>query len=223
MFLDEIGDLSVMSQLKLLRLLQEGEYFPLGSDVAKRTDARMIAATNRELKALGEQGAFRKDLYYRLQTHHGRIPPLRERLDDLPLLVDHFLSTAAESLDKKKPTPPKELLDLLATYHFPGNIRELEAMVFDAVSRHKNRKLSMDVFKRHIRENQESAPVARRDEDGEGTTPFYVSLNALPTIKSSTESLIAEAMRRANGNQSLAAEMLGISAPALSRRLKRGS
>src|SRR5690606_38366845 len=95
-------------------------------------------------------GKFRKDLYFRLQTHHVRIPPLRERKEDIPLLVDYFLARAAETLNKKLPTPPKELYALLKTYHFPGNVRELESMVFDAVSKHNSRMLSLEVFKARI-------------------------------------------------------------------------
>ena len=91
LFLDEIGDLSPASQVKLLRLLQEGEYLPLGSDVAKRSDARIVVATNQDLENLLSAKKFRKDLYYRLCDHHIRIPPLRDRLEDLPVLVEHFL------------------------------------------------------------------------------------------------------------------------------------
>ena len=100
LFLDEIGDLSPASQVKLLRFLQEGEFFPLGSDVAKRSDARIVVATNQELETLQNAGTFRKDLYYRLRIHHVHIPPLRERTEDLPLLLNHFLEKAAKILDK---------------------------------------------------------------------------------------------------------------------------
>ena len=156
LFLDEIGDLSADLQVKLLRLLQEGEYFPLGSDVTKRSDARVVVATNQELQTLQESGKFRKDLYYRLCAHHVHIPPLRERREDLPLLAEHFLEKSSEALGKKKPTPPKELFILLSSYHFPGNIRELKSMIWDAVSYHKIGKLSLDAFKTHIRKTQPS-------------------------------------------------------------------
>ena len=106
LFLDEIGDLSPASQVKLLRLLQEREYFPLGSDIARHSDARIVAATNRELAASLEAGKFRKDLYYRLEVHHIYIPPLRRRREDIVPLVAHFLEEAGKALNKKKPTPP---------------------------------------------------------------------------------------------------------------------
>ena len=116
LFLDEIGDLSVASQVKLLRLLQENEYLPLGSDLTKRSNARVVVATNVDLESRLKSGKFRKDLYYRLRTHHIHIPPLRDRKEDLPLLLGYFLDQRSKSLDKKKPTPPKELLIMLQNY-----------------------------------------------------------------------------------------------------------
>ncbi len=146
LFLDEIGDLSIASQVKLLRLLQEGEYFPLGSDRPKRLKARIVVATHCDLVEREAQGSFRRDLYYRLRTHRIHVPPLRERKGDIPLLLDYFLAEAARDLDKKKPTPPRELTQLLSTYAFPGNVRELRSMVYDAVSVHRDRILSMESF-----------------------------------------------------------------------------
>jgi transcriptional regulator with PAS, ATPase and Fis domain len=110
--------LSSSSQVKLLRLLQDGEFFPLGSDTGKHSDARVVVATNQNLQPLQESGKFRKDLYYRLRAHHIHIPPLRDRYEDLPVLVNHFLKKASKALDKKKPTPPEGLVGLLATYPF---------------------------------------------------------------------------------------------------------
>lgn len=150
LFLDEIGDLSMASQVKLLRLLQEGEYYPLGSDRPKRIRARVIVATHQELQQRQTEGSFRRDLYYRLCTHQIQIPPLRQRKEDLPLLLDHFLAQAAAELDKPVPAYPPELPLLLSNYHFPGNIRELRALIFDAVSRHRSHLLSMEVFRQVI-------------------------------------------------------------------------
>ena len=168
LFLDEIGDLSAVSQVKLLRLLQEGEYLPLGSDLAKRSDARIVVATNQDLEAARNSGRFRKDLYYRLCGHHIHILPLRERREDLPVLLDYFLEKAAVSLGKKKPTPPDELVKLLASYHFPGNVRELESMVYNAVSLHASGKLSMDAFKSEIFKKQPDAGGGPRRRYGRG-------------------------------------------------------
>jgi len=220
LFLDEIGDLSTTSQVKLLRLLQEGEFFPLGSDVAKRSDARIVVATNQDIDELQSSGQFRKDLYYRLCDHQIHIPPLRNRREDLPALVEHFLEKASKTLDKKKPTPPLELITLLSTYHFPGNVRELESMIFDAVSSHASGKLSMDLFKAHISKKHPPFPA-----DSVDATPAKGALisftHQLPTLKQIEQLLIEEALKRADGNQSIAALSLGISRQALNKRLKK--
>jgi DNA-binding NtrC family response regulator len=213
LFLDEIGDLSIPSQVKLLRFLQEGEYFPLGSDRPKRAVARVIAATHQDLGAKERAGSFRRDLYYRLRTHRVRVPPLRERKGDLPLLLDAFLEEAARSLGKNRPTPPRQLVPLLATHDFPGNVRELRALVFDAVSLHQGRVLSMQAF---------LDAVGRRAGPTEGPperNPFG-DLERLPSFGEALRLLVEDAMARAGGNQTLAARLLGVSQSALSKRLK---
>ncbi|MCG6917181.1 MAG: sigma-54 dependent transcriptional regulator [Deltaproteobacteria bacterium] len=220
LFLDEIGDLSPASQVKLLRFLQDGEFFPLGSDVAKRSNARVVVATNQEIETLQDSSKFRKDLYYRLRIHHVHIPPLRDRKEDLPLLLDHFLEKTAKTLEKKKPTPPIELITLLGAYHFPGNIRELESIIFDAVSKHVSGKLSMEVFKSYISKQQ---PALKADSKGlplDDSAPISFS-EKLPTLKQAELLLIAEAMKRSQGNQAIAAMHLGISRQALNRRLRQ--
>ncbi|SDZ92627.1 two component, sigma54 specific, transcriptional regulator, Fis family [Desulfuromusa kysingii] len=216
LFLDEIGDLSSASQVKLLRLLQNGEYYPLGSDQPKQMTARVVVATHADLDAKMAAGTFRRDLYYRLYSHHVHLPPLRERKDDLALLLDHFLTEAAVKLGKKKPTPPKELVVLLSTYSFPGNIRELEAMVYDAVSQHNQKILSMKSFLARIDTQVEPLPL---DQTHSFSNPFS-SVENLPTLQQAGKLLVEEAMNRSTGNQSIAARLLGISQPALSKRLK---
>jgi len=140
LFLDEIGDLAEASQVKLLRVLQEREYYTLGDDAPKRLEARVIAATHQDLSRL------RRDLYFRLRSYHVRIPPLRERLGDLPLLINHVVREAAQDLGKQPPVVPERLYRALGRYDFPGNIRELRAMVFDAVARHTTGPLPVDPF-----------------------------------------------------------------------------
>ena len=223
LFLDEIGDLNRASQVKLLRLLQEGEYFPLGRDKPRKSDARIVAATNRNLSQLLETGEFRKDLNYRLRTHRIHIPPLRERLDDIPLLVEHFLEEAAQTLARKKPTPSPELYTLLKNYSFPGNIRELQSMIIDAVSRHKSGILSLQTFRSHIKRSQpEKTAQSNHHPDTISKSPSIIFPGPdLPTIKQATDRLVREAMQRSNGNQSIAAGMLGISQQALSKRLRK--
>lgn len=219
LFLDEIGDLSPASQVKLLRLLQDGEYFPLGSDRPKKMNVRVVAATNQELEAKTIGNAFRKDLYYRLKAHHVEIPPLRERRDDIPLLLDQFLEEAAGSLGKPKPTLPPALFDLLGTYHFPGNVRELRAMIYDAVSQHRSGVLALRRFDKAIG-SQPSSPVAIQN----AAAPADELLSfppRLPTLKQAGDLLVREAMRRSGGNQTQAAKLLGISRPALIKRLQK--
>jgi DNA-binding NtrC family response regulator len=217
-FLDEIGDLSISSQVKLLRLLQEGEYFPLGSDVPKKLKAKVVVSTHQDLSVKQDDGTFRRDLYYRLCTHQVHVPSLRDRKGDIPLLLDHFLSEAARLLEKKKPTPPKELEQLLMAYNFPGNIRELRAMVDDAVSSHSEGTLSMKSFHKAMgRMNTGKGQVLLHDH----ALNTYSDYERLPTLRESVSQLVEEAMSRAGGNQSIAARLLGITQSALCKRLKR--
>jgi DNA-binding NtrC family response regulator len=214
LFLDEIGDLSLPSQIKLLRLLDTREYYPLGSDLSKRTDARVVVATNRNLEALVAAEKFRKDLFYRLATHSMMIPPLRERKDDLALLLGFFLKEASLNLGKGTLTVPQELLPLLQTYHFPGNIRELRSMVYDAVSKQKTNILSLSSFRETMGQ--------RFKTEGERHLGDLIAFGeTLPTINQATQLLVEEAMQRAGGNQSIAAGLLGISHQALNKRIRR--
>ncbi|MCP4754469.1 MAG: sigma-54-dependent Fis family transcriptional regulator [Proteobacteria bacterium] len=210
LFLDEIGDLSISSQVKLLRLVQEREYMPLGSDTVVHTDARIIVATNRDLTALKEKGVFREDLFFRLSSHQVHVPPLRERLDDLPVLVEHFIDEASRRLNRKPPRVPKEIFNLLGTYHFPGNIRELRSFVFDAVSKHKSGILSLETFRESIRCNTGGSFSDHRQQ-GE-----IIFGNRLPTMKDIRSLLVREAMKRADNNKTVAARLLGIKRQSLS-------
>lgn len=219
LFLDEIGDLQPNAQSKLLRLIQEREYYALGSDVSRSTSARMIFATHHDLLSLQNSGSFRSDLFFRLRTHHVHIPPLHSRLDDLPPLLDHFLEKGAEKLGKKKPAYPQELVTLLSTYPFPGNIRELQSMIFDCLSKHKSHTLSMHGFREYIR--QRCAECVSKAEQQNNSETIYSSLDTLPTLKDSCRFLVVEALQRAKGNQTIAAQMLGITRQALSWRLKQ--
>lgn len=220
LFLDEIGDLSDQSQIKLLRLLQEREYYPVGSDLPKRSNARVLLATNHDLQKLIEERRFRKDLYYRLCAHRLVIPPLRERTEDIAPLLDHFLEEAAVAFGKKKPTPPQELVTLLATYSFPGNVRELEAMVHDAVARHVAGVMSMESFCNAIGGARVPLPVSELKSDG--VKNLEETFGHFPTIVEVEEFLIAEAMRKAKGNQGIAASLLGVSRQTLNKRLRNG-
>ncbi len=220
LFLDEIGDLTMASQVKLLRLLQDGSFYPLGEDRPRQSRARIVVATHGDVRRNVDQGLFRKDLYFRLRTHHIQLPPLRERPEDLPLLIAHFVEKAAETLEKPAPGVPLALYQWLRNYRFPGNIRELEGMIFDAVARCRGTLLSLQSVKEACAdENQQSdspdAAAGAIPPEGDMTT------QRLPTLKKAEDTLISEALRRADGNQGVAATLLGISRQALNKRLTR--
>jgi two-component system response regulator HydG len=216
LFLDEIGDLDTGSQIKLLRLLQDREYYPLGSDVIKLSDARIVAATNTELEKKQREGTFRNDLYYRLITHHVSIPSLRERMEDLPLLIDRFVVQAAESVQRKTPAISEEFYTLLSSYDFPGNIRELQSVVFEAVLRSGPEFITPDSAKEYIRKN-----IANREKalhNGHGAFYSISYSGRFPTLKEVEDFFIEEALRKSNGNQTVAAAYLGVNQSTLSRR-----
>jgi DNA-binding NtrC family response regulator len=220
LFLDEIGDLRPESQVKLLRLLQEGSYFPLGSDLAKHSTARIITATNKNLRTMQQSGMFRRDLYYRLEAHSICIPPLRERMDDLPILIDYLFEKGATEIGKKKPTYPKELLNLLQMYSFPGNLRELRGMIYDAISQHTGGILSLETFKKKIGNALTLDPEQKAVSDLKNQLHFP---DSLPTLDNLEIALINEALKRAGGNKSLAAHMIGLTRQTLNNRLRKVS
>ena len=216
--LDEIGDLGESSQIRLLRLIQEREFYPVGSDAPRKSEARIVCASNKNLKDLVASGRFRNDLFYRLNVHHVDLPPLRNRKEDLPLLLDHFLAKTAKVLNKKKPTPPHELVTLLRLYSFPGNIRELEALVFDAVAQHVSGILSMDSFRKLIEREQPSSQHASPEPAaGICLTDLF---GHFPTVHELEVRVIGEAMELAKGNQGIAASLLGMTRQTLNNRLK---
>jgi len=219
LFLDEIGDIPPASQIKLLRLLQEKEYYPVGSDLVKKTDARILMATNRNLQKMISEGQFRNDLYYRLFAHQINIPPLRERVDDIRLLLEHFLEILARRLGKNKPTVPGELVQLLSVYHFPGNVRELEALVSDALIRHSGGVMSMESFRNVIGEDRRTFP--RADSGASEIEPLKAFFGHFPTMSEVEAYMIDEAMRLAENNQGTASNLLGIGRQTLNKRLKK--
>lgn len=207
LFLDEIGDLAESSQIKLLRLLQEREYYPLGADRLHTTTARFVLATHRDLKAWVQEGRFRPDLYYRLCTHQVQLPPLRERTEDIPLLMTTFLQEAATLLNKPLPEASPACCNRFETLPWPGNIRELKALVTDAVARHQGGRLIFDL------------------PGGPCRTParpeFSTQKALFPTLQEMEQKLITEALEQTGGNQGMAAQLLGISRTALNKRLTK--
>ncbi len=143
-FLDEIGDLPMELQVKLLRVLQDGDFERLGDPNTIKVDVRVIAATNRNLERAVKNGTFREDLYYRLNVFPINVPPLRERQDDIPLLINHFVRKYGAKIGKKIETIPKKVMDSLQSYHWPGNIRELQNIIERAVILSQGSRLELE-------------------------------------------------------------------------------
>lgn len=219
LFLDEIGDLETSSQIKLLRLLQEGEYYSLGSDEASHAEVRIVAATNADLAEAQREGRFRRDLYYRLNSHLVRIPPLRDRPEDIPVLARHFIRASCTALGRPELELARESQELLVGYEYPGNVRELQAMIADAVSRSSGQRLSHDALVDYFRRNAPDALPATRDGEVAESASRFSWAGQFPTLQEVEDALVDEALRRVDYNQTAASRLLGISQSTLSRRL----
>lgn len=211
LFLDEVGELPIKTQAKLLRVLQQGEVQRLGEDRIRHVDVRILAATNQPLADLIKQGAFRQDLYYRLAGVEMKVPPLRERLADLPALVDHFLPLIQKRLGHSKATKPalsQEAMAALTARTWPGNVRELENCLQLACIRAGQ---AETLEASHLGESQ---GLNRQDTS---TQPSIEHLN----LADLEQQAIATAMARAEGHLPRAAELLGINRSTLWRKLKK--
>jgi DNA-binding NtrC family response regulator len=208
LFLDEIGDIPPVTQVKLLRVLQEREFERLGGTRTIKVDVRLIAATNRDLRVALEEGTFREDLYYRLNVVPIDLPPLREHKEDIPDLVRLFLSRLAERSQKAQPDISPAALQKLVEFHWPGNVRELENIVERACALTTGAMIEPSDI--HIDR------LPNRDSLGEAAL-----LPEGKTLDQWEDDLIREAYRRANGNKSEAARMLGLSRNALRYRLEK--
>ena len=209
LFLDEIGELSPQVQVKLLRFLQEHEFQRLGGNQTLRTDVRVISATNRDLEQRVKEGAFREDLFYRLNVVLMSIPPLRERKEDIPILIDHFLKKYAEENGKEIAGLSSEAQDVLLKYDYPGNVRELENIIERAVVIAREAVISVEDLP--FRESMEETTAGRKAEEG----------LLRGSIEELERNLIVEAMEKAGEHQSRAAEFLGISERMLRYKLKK--
>lgn len=214
LFLDEIGDLTFTSQVKLLRLVENGEYYPLGSDVPRRTNARIVVATNHDLRQAIEEGAFRRDLYYRLLTHSVQLSPLRERPMDIPALLHHFLDLARKEYNKNIESFDDRASSTLRRYQYPGNVRQLRAIVFESVSQCDSSLIGVEDLPHYVQE-------AEVPGQSEGDADLVTFSSRLPSLQEARQILIDEALRRCDGNQARAARLLGISAPALNKELRK--
>ena len=211
LFLDEIGDLPLPTQIKLLRLLQDGDFFPVGDDRPRQADIRVIAATSQNLDERLADDRFRRDLYYRLAAHQVHLPALRERLGDLTLLVRHLTRRAALACQRPEPEISSEFLKALAHRELPGNIRELDAIIADALARHQDGEtwVAQDV-------NSGTRRIQAVHVDSATVWP-----TPLPSMDQALDSLVEEALRRSDGNQTHAAKLLGITKQTISYRMRR--
>jgi len=207
LFLDEIGDLPFQLQVKLLRFLQEKEFYRLGSSMPKKSDVRIIAATNRNLEKLIEEENFRADLYYRLNVIPIHVPPLRIRKEDIPPLVDHFLRKYAEKEKKKIEAISAEAMNLLLYYSFPGNIRELENFIERAIVFCDGSHITSVDLPLFLKEKKEE----QLEEEGDSLTDEVRRLE----IRKIKKALIEN-----NGIKSKAAKALGITERMLSYKMK---
>lgn len=217
LFLDEIGDLCNASQIKLLRLLQQKEYYRLGSDLLHKSDARIIAASNGNFPELLASGDFRSDLYYRISAHALHIPPLRERPEDIIPLVLHCVNNSAKSLKLPPPDLSKELSQALISYDFPGNVREMINMVHNAVAHNRSQTLEMKDFPILASVNVTRREIVRKI--GISQFALHGIFHGFPTIDEVEALLVEKAIALSEGNRSIAAKMLGVSRPTLQKRL----
>jgi len=199
-FLDEIGEMPISTQAKLLRVLQEKEFERVGGVKTIKTDTRIIAATNRDLEAMVKSGDFREDLYFRLNVFPVKLPPLRERKSEIPLLVDFFLEKYSSRFSKVIKGYTKEFIEKLSSYNFPGNIRELENIIERCIILCTSDKLNVEVlpeFKHSTGLNSDTLDV-----------------------KENERQLIIKALKETNNNKSNAAKILGISRKTLHNKIK---
>lgn len=217
LLLEGVDELSAPAQGVLAGLLQSGEFTPLNGSTPVRFNTRLIGTATVDLPTMVGEGRFRKDLYYRLSAHHVTLPPLRERREDLPLLLDRFVSEACLAAERRRFSLPRNLAPLLATYPFPGNVGELRRLVFSAVEQNRSPRLSLEFFRRYL-DSRTTPPL-----EGESGAPAPLLLvpGRLPTLSEARDLVIREALQRAGGNQTIAARLLGISQPALSLHLKK--
>jgi transcriptional regulator with PAS, ATPase and Fis domain len=214
LFLDEIGDIAPDIQVKLLRLLQDGEYYPLGSDKPERTGCRIVLATNVNLHDAVQAGTFRADLYYRLIIHPLAIPPLRGRSEDIPALIDHYAALAEKSLNIGRLKIEPAFYEAALAYDFPGNVRELSAIVYGAAAASDSKKISLPYLSNYISQHRAKGKQAASSGCEGEEAPFA-------TLEEVEDRHIREALRRAGGNQTEAASLLGISQSTISRKLKQ--
>jgi len=212
LFLDEIGTVPLPTQAKLLRVIQEREFIPVGGEHVVKVDVRIIAATNADLQAMVTEGSFREDLYYRLNVITIQLPPLRERKEDIPALVSFFLKRFGAENGKPNLTLSPQALDVLMAYHWPGNVRQLENVIERAVVLSQGPVIEPDLFPAEVLQPPvEPAEVAVPPE----------GLDLREAVNRYTKALIEASLARAGGVQRRAAQLLGVKPSTLNEMIRR--
>jgi DNA-binding NtrC family response regulator len=208
LFLDEISEMPLSLQAKLLRVIEDKEVRPLGANYAEKVDARLVSACNRDPERLVQEGHFRQDLYYRLNVIRIDLPPLRDRVEDIPILVDHFIEKFASQTQRPLVGIEPEALDALLSYRWPGNVRELEHAIERAVHLGKENRIGLQDFA--------PALVARSDN----VSPLAEAVGKPYTLKDLEKEYIIRVMERVHGNKTEAAKTLGVDRTTLYRKLE---
>lgn len=214
-FLDEIGDMSLNLQVKILRVLQEKKFEPIGSNQTVEVDVRIIAATHQNLEELVEEGKFRQDLYYRLNVIPIRIPPLRFRSGDIPILIDHFLEKYAAKNETKKPIITNHILEVLTEYTWPGNIRELENTIERLCILKAGSRVSPNDLPKKFTQSQDS--LFHHDH-------FQIpdaGISLKKAVSNFESSLILQALSKTGGNKNKAAHLLKLKRTTLVEKIKK--
>jgi DNA-binding NtrC family response regulator len=223
LFLDEVSEMGAGTQVKLLRVLQEQAFERVGGTETVHVDVRLIAATNADLEALIARGSFREDLYYRLNVIRVKVPPLRERKEDIPLLADSFVAEFNTANGKSVQGMTAEATAALMAYDWPGNIRELRNCIEGLVVLSRGATIRADDLPGKLRGPGGTVPESREPEREGGAAPAEPSrtLGAATTIRDAERRLIEDALRRTNGCKTKAARLLGISRRTLHRKIAR--
>ncbi|MGB7067949.1 MAG: sigma-54 dependent transcriptional regulator [Pyrinomonadaceae bacterium] len=220
-FLDEIGDLRPETQVRLLRVIQEREFTPLGDTTPAKVDVRIIAATNVDLKEAVKNGTFREDLYYRLSVVPIELPPLRDRRDDILPLVQHFIAKYSEENGREiSPNVSPEVLSLLESYNYPGNVRELENIIERAVVIAPTDEITEDCLRPEVRDPDLAREIMNETEGAAGEIDIARGVNFYDEVKKFEIDLIRKALDQTGGHQSRAARLLGLNATTLNSKIK---
>lgn len=211
-FLDEIGDLPMHIQVKLLRVLQEEQFERVGGSTTINVDARVIAATNKNIEELIKAGKFREDLYYRLNVVNIQLPALRDRKEDIPLLIKIFINKYVKDSGKDNAEFSKEAFDVMMKYNYPGNIRELENIVHHSIVLSRNNLITTD-----------DLPIGLKTQNSELNieTCFKEGTTLTERVELLEKTMVKDALKNTNGNQSAAAKLLGLSERNLRYRLEK--